>query len=240
MTAGVEVWVADPARLVQPGSLDAVSDLLTTDELGRYRRLRSASHRREGILARGLLRCTLARSTGLAPRALAFELTAEGQPKLRRHQQPASEPPVSFSVTHTAGLVAVAISGRGAIGIDAERSDRLGTDAKRFAATHFHPKEAASVDRLATDDARAMAIRLWCLKEAYAKATGRGLRVGTASVRFELDCGEVRGPVSDGGEDLSHWRACILPGDRSHVLAIAAPYALEGTSVRDGHALLPC
>lgn len=91
-----------------------------------------------------------------------IQTTRQGKPYFEDH-------PVHFSITHTKQHVFCALSQR-PIGIDAEAQDRS-IDLK-LADKILSPAEKARWE--ACPDKRLCLLRLWVLKEAYAKATGRG------------------------------------------------------------------
>lgn len=107
--------------------------------------------------------------------ALTVSYTAEGKPYFD------GRPDLSFSVSHSGGLAAVALlramSGTApAVGVDIQEVPR-GDSAEKYtalAARFFSPSfRAALVAANESERARTFA-RLWCLTEAAAKATGRG------------------------------------------------------------------
>jgi phosphopantetheinyl transferase len=82
---------------------------------------------------------------------------------------PDGTPGPAVSLSHTAGLIAAAITGQGALGIDAERHRPRNFPA--LAENAFGPREMA----LITPDDPVAFYRVWTLREALAKATGDGL-----------------------------------------------------------------
>jgi phosphopantetheinyl transferase/acyl carrier protein len=100
-----------------------------------------------------------------------------------------------LSLSH-AGGVAVAVVGDGTaaagVGVDVEQAGRLGEDADRVA---FTAGEQALLAALDEEGREAWRLRLWCAKEAVAKAVGLGLLGGPRSfVAEDLDAaaGTVR------------------------------------------------
>lgn len=78
------------------------------------------------------------------------------------------EPGPSISLSHSRGWLACAVSGTGTIGVDVEVM-RSGRDWRGIARAAFGPREIA---RAATEHEF---YRIWTLREALAKANGRGL-----------------------------------------------------------------
>ena len=85
---------------------------------------------------------------------------------------------VHFSISHTPRRAFCVLSDR-PVGIDAEETDR--NIDLRLADKILSPAEKTRWQ--AAPDKRAALLRLWVLKEAYAKATGRGL----GSYLYETD-----------------------------------------------------
>lgn len=85
---------------------------------------------------------------------------------------------VSISIAHSKGLVAAVAWGgeHGPAGLDLERERRL-SDAL--------VERAFSAEELALAGGTQGALALWCLKEAAAKAAGRGIFASLADVRVE-------------------------------------------------------
>ena len=136
----------------------------------------------------------------------------------------------SFNVSHTEGLVACAVSS-GAVGVDVERGRRL-RDPRALATRFFHPDEAAEI--LETADASAARkgfLRLWTLKEAYAKALGHGVAGYLGRVRFPSDEGRLvprdqtaddgGGPTESGAADAG-WTCWHRNPTTAHHLAVVA------------------
>lgn len=179
---------------------------------------------RRFVCGRGLLRYTLARYTGLPPKAWVFERDERGRPELTGAIGP------SFNISHTEGLVACAVS-EGAVGVDVEKGRRL-RDPKALARRFFHPDETAEILQAAdAESARASFLRLWTLKEAHAKALGRGIAGQLARVRFpraQRSGGSRTGSADDeerlieplgAGPGWACWHCNPTP---AHHLAVAA------------------
>ncbi|MCK5362019.1 MAG: 4'-phosphopantetheinyl transferase superfamily protein, partial [Gammaproteobacteria bacterium] len=106
------------------------------------------------------------------PSSVAFVLSPDGKPL---HSRPASTRSVAFNLSHTIGMIVVALAGDGQrVGVDVEKCGSQ-VDALGIAGAHFSPRESAYIDAL-PPAAQADAFRqLWTRKEALHKADGRGL-----------------------------------------------------------------
>jgi phosphopantetheinyl transferase len=94
-------------------------------------------------------------------------------------------PPVQVSIAHS-GQTAMALAGTGPdaqrLGVDVEER---GPRPESFAGTAFDAHEQALLADLEPEVLDAWALRLWCAKEAVAKAVGTGLLDGPGSVSVE-------------------------------------------------------
>jgi 4'-phosphopantetheinyl transferase len=145
--------------------------LLSDDERARSAQFVFGADRWRYIVAHALVRITLSRYAAVPPQAWTFEATASGRPEICG---PAGVSPLRFSLSHTRGLIAVAVTRRADVGVDAERIDPS-ADMTALARQFFAPAEVQMLEA-ATHDRRAHAFfELWTLKEAYVKALGVGL-----------------------------------------------------------------
>ena len=91
------------------------------------------------------------------------------------------------SISHSNGIVvAIASDASRPVGVDIEpvdRLDRFGPGGFEKAA--FSPDEQRLIDALPDPDRAVAALRVWCAKEAAAKARGIGLSSGLLSARAE-------------------------------------------------------
>ena len=165
-------------------SLLADVDLLSTDEKIRHARFMFDRDKRDFAVAHALVRRVLSRYSTIAPRDWRFDASPNQKPQVAADQ--AGEPPLLFSLSHTHGVVACAVSRGLDVGIDVESIDRI-VDAMEVARRFFSPSEVAMLDACAEGERATRFVELWTLKEAYVKAIGRGLIVPLDQFRFSFD-----------------------------------------------------
>lgn len=201
-------WAAPQQALACCGRHLLASDLA---ELGATR---APAERERRLAARALLRGLLHRVAGPAVAAGAIRRRASGALAL------ASASDWSINLSHTRGLVAVALGRGGQVGIDVERHDDAldhGAVAQRF----FHARECAELTRLHGDAGRARFFALWTGKEAVAKALGLGLERDLPMKSFSLQCST--GPA-DGMRHTVHGAPVVEGGLRvQEVQTLSAP-----------------
>jgi 4'-phosphopantetheinyl transferase len=157
----IEVWRVD---------LDAPAPaVLSRDELSRAERYARAEHGRRWAAARAALRVLLGERLGLAPEAVAFAHGPHGKPHL-----PGA--PLRFNLSHAGAVALVALAHGREVGVDVERADRRSRAVERALT-------AGERAGLGAGDRHLELLRIWCRKEALAKATGGGL--GWAPERFD-------------------------------------------------------
>ena len=165
MTDLVRVWIV-PVEAATDGAA-GWWDLLDDGERARAGAFLSPLARRRFTVAHGALRVLAGRELNARPQALAWLPGRYGKPEL--------PPPWSrlhTSLSHSAGMVAVAVSPDRPVGVDIQHLVP-GLDTVALSARFFPPDEAADV--AAGPDASARAdcfARLWARKEAVVKAAG--------------------------------------------------------------------
>lgn len=187
--------------------------LLCPEERARADRLRHAAERARFVAAHALLRRALSRRAGRPPEAWRFARDARGRPWV------VGEGPC-FSLSHCPGLVAALVADAPEVGVDVERVGRV-QDPLAVAAGYFPPEERAALAAADPDARDRLFSRLWCLREAWAKAVGGGLDLPVAAAVFALP---PAGPTLALPPDLGRaadWTLRLLDPSPSHVLGLA-------------------
>jgi 4'-phosphopantetheinyl transferase len=143
-------------------------ELLDHDELTRANRFHFEKDRRHFVVARGFLRVLLGRYLNRNPKQFKFNYGPYGKPALP------GEGLLRFNMSHSHGIALYAVTEGRDVGVDVEyvRSDFTSDDiARRF----FSPFEVENLCGLPTEERVSSFFRCWTRKEAYIKATGRGL-----------------------------------------------------------------
>jgi 4'-phosphopantetheinyl transferase len=208
-------WLATGAA--QPSDMQRWLSMLVCAERERAARFWIEADRRQFVAAHALLRAMLAYYFDVPGLAWRFLVDANGKPRVDPNVGPHE---IQFNLSHTRGLVAVALATRGAIGVDVEEIDEAKADLG-IAEAYFAPSEVELLQRAPSSERARCFFRLWTLKEAYIKATGEGLSAPLSSFAFTFEpirLAFLQGP-QNGGAD---WRFAILPASDRHVLSIAA------------------
>jgi 4'-phosphopantetheinyl transferase len=184
----VDVWISPEAELT-PVLLEAYRAWMSPDETRQSQRFLRKEDRQRYLLTRGLARGVLAGYTGETPSALAFATQEFGKPILRA--APGAFVPPHFNLSHTRGLVVLAVCREVELGVDVEAIDRR-LDPLRLAGRHFSPTEREALAAAPDAQRHERFFELWTLKEAYAKALGQGLNLDLQSFSVELDAAQPR------------------------------------------------
>jgi 4'-phosphopantetheinyl transferase len=199
---------------VEQDRLEADVAILSPAERARMSRFRFERDRRTFLASRILLRRTLSAADGRAADMLAFTTDLHGEKPELEGTPP--ERPLRFSLTHTDGLVACALAWDLDVGVDAEPLSR------RPAAPGVIRRVLASAEQaaLAALDPSCRDHRFltsWCVKEAYLKATGTGLRVAPDTVVLDWD---TTGHPKLAGDAASQWHVTVAEPAGTHVMAL--------------------
>lgn len=190
----VYIWYRSTASL-DDKAVKSADQYLSIEERARRDRLRFAADRRDFTIAHDLLRRALSRClVDMPPAAWRFSTNDCGKPFLESIDPQVRE--LSFSLSHTRGCVACAITLNAPLGLDVERIDKS-QRAQEIADRYFSEKEAGWL-RQCSDELRNIRFtELWTLKEAFLKAVGVGLSGSLTSVAFrfrEPECIEFSAP----------------------------------------------
>jgi 4'-phosphopantetheinyl transferase len=149
-----------------------LASLVTAEQRRRFAGIRDGAKRRDRLLAAALHRHVLSRALGWAPDQLPLYRSTLGQPRL-------ALPGLHTSLAHADGVVAIALSLAGPVGVDVEMRDAA--PLQPIADLVCAPDEFAALMAVADGDRDARLLELWVRKEAVLKAAGIGLACPMAS-----------------------------------------------------------
>jgi 4'-phosphopantetheinyl transferase len=134
--------------------------LASTDERERAAKMGDEKRAHSFLRTRALLRQKLTETVGGEPAALPIVLSARGKPVL---------PGVAFSVSHSHGLILIAVlRSEGSVGVDLEKINST-TDMYKVAKRLFSEADRATIAATAWEQQRAKAFQIWCVREARCK-----------------------------------------------------------------------
>jgi len=187
-------------------SVDDLLDLLDSSEKRHAHQLGSPHRHASFVTGRAAARLVLGRKLGLAPEDVPIAEGPHGKPVLT-----VSAP--HFNLSHTEGLIAVAVRDEGPIGIDVETT-RRGTPRPGVLRRTLTEAERQALDVLSPAAARSAFLHAWCRKEAYAKGLSAGLALDFRTIQVGWD------DAVTVGDPPWEVRPLILPPP--HVGAVAA------------------
>ena len=220
MTGDIHIWYRETESL-DSSAVRAAEATLSAEERARADRLRFPHDRRDYVVAHDLLRRSLSTLDPLEPGEWQFDVNEHGKP----HVRPAvpgdgsnERRALSFSLTHTRGLVACAIGFNVRVGVDVERLDR-DVAAAEVAARFFAPREVAALQQCDAASRTLRFVELWTLKEAYVKAIGLGLTQPLSALSFDLEDDAIA--FTSPSSDRASWSFAVFAPSPSTRMAVA-------------------
>lgn len=186
-----------------------VAELLDDLERGRVARRRDKAQARALAFSYAMHRVVLAQVMRVPIADIRIGRDSKGCPRL-----PGGK--VHTSLSHADGVVGVAISMSGVVGIDIEARVRS-SDMGEIAGCVAHPGEVSAIKALRNDAQGGALLDLWVRKEAVLKAAGCGLEVDMNTIRLPAS-GLV--PLPTNGEIT---RVQTLLVGRKWAAAVSAP-----------------
>lgn len=172
--------------------LDETSGRLTAAEQQRATTIRLERPRRAFVVARLLLRSTVARIADVRPDEVGIELEPTGRPVLTGKL---SE--YFVSIAHSGCYVMIGVA-KSQIGVDVEQL-RSDAPSPRLMARVCSPDELRVLEEMTAADRALAFMTLWARKEAYGKAIGRGLDFPLRSVTVGVSGATITGATGDWG-----------------------------------------
>jgi 4'-phosphopantetheinyl transferase len=206
--------------------LEELTALLDAGEQARAARFHFERDRRHYGACRGLLRGLLGAALDTPASALMFEQGVHGKPAIPAAFLQGRR--LHFNLSHSAGWAMFALSRDSEVGIDLESTHRLKRDddgLAGLAARVLSVRERVIWQALPDTERDAAFLRAWTRKEAYAKATGRGLLDDLLQTDVALDAAAPKSSLllrsSREGEDARGWVLHDLPAPEGFAAALA-------------------
>lgn len=165
----------------------SLSLLLSADEQAQAARFVFGRDGARFILRRALLRQILSGYTGQKPGRLEFYRTPLGRPMLARE---CGGDTLRFSLSHSHGLILVAVTQQRQVGIDVERV-REDFAWSPMISTVFSETESIAFNLLPSPQQTGAFFNSWTRKEAFLKATGEGIATSLRQVEVSLQAPKV-------------------------------------------------
>lgn len=167
---------------ILPTALTANLHVLSFEEKSKADNFKFAKDRHNYLLRRIAIRKLSGSVLNIAPANIRFSKNPYGKPSIVPEQNSAS---VDFSISFTHGIIVIAFSNSGPIGIDVESINKPRN--RSVARDFFAPKEVADLERIKEAEQMGRFYTYWTLKEAYIKAQGKGLAIDLSSFAFILE-----------------------------------------------------
>lgn len=205
--------------------LDAISDneprwqeVLSPDESTRAARFRFPTDRQRFMSSRAMLRMILACYLSTDPKIVAFSYSNKEKPLLG----PAcADSEINFNVSHSAGLALLAFARGREIGVDVEQV-RRDFDVEAIAQRFFSAQERKQLAALPAEDRFQGFFRCWTRKEAYIKATGKGLSLPLHQFDVSIEVGDRNALLSTRPQanEAAHWSLREVPAGSGYEAAV--------------------
>lgn len=172
----IDIWLTYYDDIVSDQHLTMLRSLLSDDEVSQEGRFYFADDRKRYLVTRAMVRMLLSRHAKIAPRDWKFSKNPYGRPVIAGTlvESHAHVRGLCFNVSHTRGVIAVAIARDRELGIDIEHTNARHVSLD-VAHHFFSPIEVSELSCVPPDRQQDRFFEYWTLKESYIKARGMGL-----------------------------------------------------------------
>ncbi|WP_428623589.1 4'-phosphopantetheinyl transferase family protein [Sedimenticola sp.] len=178
----IHLWFAYDREISDPQLLAEYSAVLNNQESSRQARFYFEKDRHQYLVTRALVRSTLSLYINdIEPAQWEFNKNAYGKPAIGNP----TDFPLQFNLSHTHGMIVMAVTTTRKVGVDVEWLLR-GGETVAIADNFFSPQEVKQLRSLPTAEQDSRFFDLWTLKESYIKAYGMGLSIPLDQFSFSF------------------------------------------------------
>ncbi|RDZ28508.1 4'-phosphopantetheinyl transferase family protein [Lysobacter silvisoli] len=223
--SSIDVWLTYYDEVVDDGHLFELRKLLSGEEVAQEARFYFADDRKRYLVTRAMVRTLLSRYACVAPEHWQFSKNAYGRPTIAAPTLEADDRVhgLSFNISHTRGLIALAVSRDRDLGIDVENisTRQISLD---VAQRYFAPSEVADLSCVAPARQQDRFFEYWTFKESYIKARSMGLSLPLDGFSFQFpDHSAVRIQIDpELSDDAGRWSLWQYRPTTDYLMAICA------------------
>ena len=198
---------------------------LDTNELARAESYSKPLLKWRYIEARGRLKFLLADYLDISPNHVQIAQTEHGKPYLPNHPQ------LVFNISHTANQLVIAVAKHCQLGVDIERIQARSTLAA-LVKKCFSTSEAAYWQNLPESEKAWVFYQFWTKKEAFVKATGRGIALGLQQCEVNTPEAERFVAVPESCGTAAQWWLATLTVDELFCVSVVTDTGMAELNYR--------
>ena len=213
----IHLWSINPQNIQDLTLLASLHTLLSPSEQEKVLRYRSSKAQHTALITRAFVRTLLSAYTDLSPQALTFSIAKHGKPELIN-----STSPIKFNLSHNDQLIICAVCLTREIGCDIENTNRK-ISAVPIAHRYFSAAEYQDIIHLPKCQQQTRFFEYWTLKEAFVKATGKGISQGLDTFSFEIEKNaknKFNNNITLKGKNTSNWNSYLSYHITEHCIAV--------------------
>ena len=179
----IDLWAINPAQL-SIDSVSALRSLLTPDESKQLLQYKNQAAQHTYLITRSICRLILTQYVNSEPHSLSFVRDQHGKPELVHNKHN-----IRFNLSHNNQVIIMVVCVNDDIGCDIEDPKRK-VSIEPITRRYFSKQEHIDIAHLKGEQQQQRFFQFWTLKEAFVKATGRGISLGLDTFQFQLTTGE--------------------------------------------------
>jgi 4'-phosphopantetheinyl transferase len=218
----IDVWLAFYQDIADEQLHSTYRELLTEEERRKEVRFYFPDDQRRYLVTRAMVRTLLSRYVpSVAPADWRFSTNRYGRPQIDSVNRDVDG--LSFNISHTRGLIALAVTGRRELGIDVENIVTREVSIE-IADRFFAPAEVAELGAVPAERQQDRFFEYWTFKESYIKARGMGLSIPLDQFSFHYPHEQAVGLATDPelGDDANRWEFWQYRPTADYLLAVCA------------------